>query len=119
VTLSIGDPAGGGWATGSIISLGVVSHRRCCPGGPKKYVAGITGEKTGRDVDVPLSFLGQTRCTMTLIEDGQSARTFANEAQGVTSQDHIEVRLQPYGGFVAVLTPTKSLPRGEPVSRDQ
>jgi len=51
--------------------------------------------------------LGEKRCTMTLIEDGQSPRTFANETQAVTSQDHIEVRLKPHGGFVAVLTSTK------------
>jgi hypothetical protein len=75
--------------------------------GEQWYIGGINGEKSGRDVDVPLSFLGDARCTMTLIEDGNTARSFASETQAVTSQDHIEVRLRPNGGFVVVLTPTK------------
>jgi alpha-glucosidase len=69
------------------------------------YVGGITGDDTGRDVDVPLAFLGDKRCTMTLIEDGRSPRIFATETQAVTAQDHLEVRLNAYGGFVAALTP--------------
>ncbi|MCX5643774.1 MAG: glycoside hydrolase family 97 catalytic domain-containing protein [Phycisphaerae bacterium] len=70
-------------------------------------VGGINGENAGRDVDVPLSFLAQSRCTMTVIEDGKTPRTFDSETKAVTSQDHLEVRLQPYGGFVATLTPAR------------
>jgi hypothetical protein len=53
------------------------------------------------------SFLGQSRCTVTLIEDGKTPRTFENETKAVTGQDHLEVHLQPYGGFVAVLNPAR------------
>lgn len=73
--------------------------------GEQWYVGGINGEKSGRDVNIPLPFLGQTRCTVTLIEDGDTPRTFATENEAVTSKDHLEVRLLPHGGFVAVLTP--------------
>ncbi|MCX5643780.1 MAG: glycoside hydrolase family 97 C-terminal domain-containing protein [Phycisphaerae bacterium] len=58
-------------------------------------------------MDVPVSFVGQSRCTMTVIEDGKAQRTFDNETKAVTAQDHLEVRLQPYGGFVATLSPTR------------
>ncbi len=71
------------------------------------YVAGINGEDAGRDVDVALSFLGDTRCTVTLIADGKTPREFETESEAVTAQDHLEVRLLPYGGFAAVLTPTR------------
>jgi alpha-glucosidase len=75
--------------------------------GTQWYLGGVNGENAGRDVDVPLFFLAQSRCTMTVIEDGKTPRTFDNETKAVTSQDHLEVRLQPYGGFVAVLSPTR------------
>ena len=75
--------------------------------GQQWYIGGINGEKSGRDVNIPLPFLGQTRCTVTLIEDGDTPRTFATENEAVTSKDHLEVRLLPHGGFVAVLSPTK------------
>jgi hypothetical protein len=75
--------------------------------GQQWYIGGISGEPSGRDVDVPLSFLGQTRCTVTTIRDADTPRTFASETEAVMSDGHLEIRLQPYGGFVAVLTPVK------------
>jgi alpha-glucosidase len=75
--------------------------------GNQWYLGGLNGENAGRDIDVPFAFLGQSRCTMTVIEDGKTPRTFASETQAVTAQDHLEVRLQPYGGFVAILSPTR------------
>ncbi len=75
--------------------------------GNRWYLGGINGENAGRDVDVPFGFLGQSRCTMTVIEDGKTPRTFAGETEAVTAQDHLEVRLQPYGGFVATFTPAR------------
>lgn len=71
------------------------------------YVAGINGQDTGRDVNVTLSFLDDTHYTVTLIADGKTPREFETESEAVTAQDHLEVRLLPYGGFTAVLTPTK------------
>jgi len=75
--------------------------------GESWYLAGINGEDAGRDVDVTLSFLGDTRCTVTLITDAETPRTFETETRAVTGQDHVEFRLKPYGGFAAVLTPCK------------
>ncbi|HNS19029.1 MAG TPA: glycoside hydrolase family 97 catalytic domain-containing protein [Sedimentisphaerales bacterium] len=71
------------------------------------YVAGINGQDAGRDVDVTLSFLDDTHYTVTLIADGKTPREFETDSEAVTAQDHLEVRLLPYGGFTAVLTPTK------------
>ena len=76
--------------------------------GDSWYLAGINGEDAGRDVDVTLSFLGDTRCT---VDPDHGCRDPADlrerETQAVTGQDRIEVRLKPYGGFAAVLTPCK------------
>ncbi len=63
--------------------------------------------RAGRDVDVPLSFLGDAHAMVTLIADGETPRTFETETQAVTAQDHLEIRLLPYGGFAAALTPTR------------
>jgi len=71
------------------------------------YVAGINGQDAGRDVNVPLSFLDDAHYTVTLIADGKTPREFETESEAVTAQDHLEVRLLPYGGFTAVLTPTR------------
>jgi len=75
--------------------------------GDQWYIGGINGEKAGRDVDIPLRFLGQTRCTVTMITDGDTPRTFATESEAVMPDGHLEVRMDPYGGFVAILTPTR------------
>ncbi len=75
--------------------------------GNQWYLGGINGENAGRDIDVPLAFLGRSRCTMTLISDSKDARNFRHETEAVTSADHVEVRVLPYGGFVAVLSPTR------------
>ncbi len=75
--------------------------------GEQWYIGGINGEKAGRDVDVPLSFLGQSRCTVTIIHDGATPRTFATETEAVMPNGHLEIRMAPYGGFVAILTPTR------------
>lgn len=75
--------------------------------GDSWYVAGINGESTDRDMNVTLSFLGDTRYTVTLITDAEAANEFETSTRAVTGQDRIEVRLKPYGGFAAVLTPSK------------
>jgi alpha-glucosidase len=75
--------------------------------GGQWYLGGLNGENAGRDIDVPLSFVGDERCTMTLVADGQDPRSFDHETDAVTGQDHVEVRLLPYGGFVALLSPTR------------
>jgi len=71
------------------------------------YVAGINGVDADRDVNMTLSFLGDAHCTMTLITDAETPRTFESKTQAVTGQDNIEISLKPYGGFTAVLTPCK------------
>jgi len=54
----------------------------------------------------PLAIPRPNRCAVTVMEDGVTPRTFATETEAVTGDGHLEVRLLPYGGFVAVLTPT-------------
>jgi alpha-glucosidase len=75
--------------------------------GQSWYVGGINGQDSGRDVAVTLPFLGQPRYTVTVITDGDGPRNFRSETQAVTPADPLEIRLLPYGGFVAVLTPCK------------
>jgi len=75
--------------------------------GTSWYLGGINGEDAGRDVDVSLSFLGDAHAMVTLIADGETPRAFETGTQAVTAQDHLEIRLLPYGGFAAALTPTR------------
>jgi len=75
--------------------------------GDSWYLAGINGRDAGRDVRLSLAFLGDARCTMTLITDAETPRTFESKTQTITGQDMLEIPLKPYGGFVAVLTPSK------------
>ena len=70
------------------------------------YLGGINGRDSKRIVNVPLSFL-TGGAAVTLIEDGASARTFAGSRGTVRPQDNLTVHMQPYGGFVAVLSPAK------------
>ena len=71
------------------------------------YVGGISGERTGRELDVNLDFLGRERYAATLIADGQDARRFETDTRTVTARDRIQVRLLPYGGFTVMLKPIK------------
>lgn len=75
--------------------------------GDSWYVAGINGVDAARNVTVLLSFLGDARCAMTLITDGETPRTFGSKTGAVTGRSAIEVSLKPYGGFAAVLAPDK------------
>lgn len=83
------------------------------------YIGGISGQKTGRKVDVPLSFLaGDVKYTSLAIGDGKTPRSFdvatsksqagtSSSLASMTSKDSLDIRFLPYGGFVAVLTPAK------------
>jgi hypothetical protein len=85
----------------------IVSARRQ---GNRWYAAAIT-DWNARSVDVPLTFLGRGRYTVTLYEDGPNANTNARDIRTrrltVTSKDTLSVNLAPGGGFAAVIEKTK------------
>ena len=75
--------------------------------GEKWYLGGINGRDAAREVDVTLSFLGDGRYSMALIQDGSAVRSFDSSKRSVTAQDSVTLPMKPYGGFVAVLSPEK------------
>lgn len=69
------------------------------------YLAGIDGGGNSGTVAVNLAFLGAGAFDMTMISDGASDRTFAEQAAVVTASDPLTVSIRPNGGFVARFTP--------------
>jgi alpha-glucosidase len=69
------------------------------------YIGGINGRDIAERVDVPLTFLGQGRYAMMVIQDGKEPRSFETQNQVVGAGDSVTVNLGSYGGFVAVLRP--------------
>ena len=91
--------------------------------GDRWYLGGINGRQAERAVKVALPFLeGNAQYTTLMIGDGKTPRRFNivtppavsgdqlgqfSSFKGLTSQDVMEFRLSPYGGFVAVLDPLR------------
>jgi hypothetical protein len=90
---------------------------RCLEGEPAKYVVmarrhgsdwyvgGISGDGHRRELEVPLSFLGQGAFSGTLILDGAAPRSLESKKQGFKSGETLRIALQPYGGFVLDICP--------------
>ena len=81
--------------------------------GDRWYLGGINGRQAERVVKVAVPFLeSDARYTTLMIGDGEMPRRFnavtpQGGSKGLTSQDVMEFRLSPYGGFVAVLDPLR------------
>ena len=75
--------------------------------GRQWYLGAINGQEESRAVDVDLSVLGDGAYRMTLIQDGDDARHFATQEQTLALKDRLTLTMRPYGGAVAVLTPTE------------
>jgi len=67
------------------------------------YVAGINGEKSLKEFSVELPFITSGEFELSLIADGETARTFNNETKAFKAGDTIPVKMLECGGFVAVL----------------
>lgn len=70
------------------------------------YIGGINGRDNERNVTVPLTLL-ESAGRMTLIQDGPDARTFDSSSRPARASDSLAVQMKPYGGFAAVLSPTR------------
>lgn len=67
------------------------------------YVAGINGEKTVKEMIVELPFIVSGDYTLSLITDGQNARSFVHEQKTFKAGESIPVKMLETGGFVLVL----------------
>ena len=67
------------------------------------YVAGINGEKSVKEISVELPFLLTGEFELSLIADGETARTFKNETKAFKAGETLPVKMLEFGGFVAVL----------------
>ncbi|MCP4313648.1 MAG: glycoside hydrolase family 97 protein [Bacteroidetes bacterium] len=73
--------------------------------GGEWYIAGINGEDREKTVQFDLSFLELDQYQMLLLNDGLINREVASEERGVGPSDKLEIKMAPYGGFVARITP--------------
>jgi hypothetical protein len=70
------------------------------------YIAGINGTKQPKQLSVkPGAWLAAPRYAVTVIGDGQTARTFQSQSRNLSKGEQFEVNMLPAGGFVAVLKP--------------
>lgn len=67
------------------------------------YVAGINGEKTVKEVTVELPFISSGDYNLTLITDGETARSLAHEQKPFKAGETIVVKMLETGGFTGVL----------------
>ena len=68
------------------------------------YVAAIEGEKKIQNLSIPLSFLKKGAYKLNMISDNKTEKGFNNIQKEITSEDTLEIMLQPKGGFAAVIT---------------
>jgi alpha-glucosidase len=76
--------------------------------GEQWYLTGVNGGNRPRTETIrPGAWLGAGSYKMTLIADGAEARLFASRKQTFKAGQDFLVRMLPFGGFVATLTPAK------------
>jgi len=72
------------------------------------YVAGVNGRDQPREERLsPGSWLTAGRYEVLRIGDGREPRTFASQTERWETGQEFLVKMQPYGGFVAILKPAK------------
>jgi alpha-glucosidase len=85
----------------------VVEARR---NGKNWYLAAIA-DRNGRELPVPLKFLGKGEWKVSLWEDaadsGQNAEHLVKNDKTVRSSDTLQLKLAPSGGTVAIFSPAK------------
>ena len=76
--------------------------------GKNWYLAAIT-DRNGRELPVPLNFLGAGNWKATLWEDApdgdQNAEHLVKNEKTVRSSDTLQLKLAPSGGTVAIFSP--------------
>lgn len=79
--------------------------------GEQWFVAGLN-DWTGRELSLPLDFLGEGRYTMRVFRDGVNANAWASdyktETRTVTRSETIPVQMANGGGWAAIITPDKA-----------
>jgi alpha-glucosidase len=65
------------------------------------YVGGINGENRVKNMVLDLSFLGEGSYELLLLTDGETGKEFSEHIQVVHPGESLDIRLLPFGGFVA------------------
>jgi len=71
------------------------------------YVAGINGEKVAKEISLVLPFISSGIYNLSLITDGENARSLTHEEKAFSAGESIQLKLMEDGGFVAVLKPNR------------
>ena len=78
--------------------------------GNQWFVGVMNGEKTGKDISIGLSFLGNKTYDVLMAgddEQGDPVNFNRTEKQGVTGTGKLSFRLSPGGGYVAWFRPAR------------
>ena len=67
------------------------------------YISGINGEKSAKNFGLKLPYL-KGKYKLNLINDGDDNKSFVNSKIDYKSGDNLQVRMNPNGGFVIVLS---------------
>ena len=70
------------------------------------YVGAMTNE-SARTVDIPLSFLGKGRYSVTQWRDGAGPNDVEKTTATVTARDHLSLAMAAAGGGAMVFTPVR------------
>lgn len=77
------------------------------------FLVGAAADESGRDIEVPLDFLGEGEYEAEIIQDGPDAHyltnreTYTVDKRNVTAKDAVKLSLAPGGGACMVLKPLK------------
>ena len=74
--------------------------------GNEWYIAGINGEFKEKTFSISFDFLENDKYDLTLIMDGMNNKMFNHENTKIKKNNKRELKLLPYGGFVAICKPT-------------
>lgn len=70
------------------------------------YLAGVNGQDRSREINLRFGhWLPRGTWNMTLIADGDDARSFGTENRTISAGEGPMIKMLPYGGFVAKLKP--------------
>jgi alpha-glucosidase len=71
--------------------------------GESWYIAGISGLKEPKEIELDLSFIHHPNTTYTLISDGENNKSFASNSAPFNKSDKFRIKMLTFGGFVMVV----------------
>jgi alpha-glucosidase len=71
--------------------------------GDSWYIAGISGLKEPKEIELDLSFIDKPHANYVLIQDGTNVKSFASVSRTFNKDEKVQIKMLTYGGFVMVV----------------